>query len=93
MTPKRQAQSTLRQFVVWGFALGLLGGLIMGLTWPGTQVGTLGDVEETGSQVGFMIGVLFAWVGNALLLVGLIGWGVKFGRDASASGGGQELAG
>jgi hypothetical protein len=86
MTPKRQAQNTLRQFVVWGFAIGLLGGLIMNLTWPATQVGTLGDVEETGNQIAFMIGVLFAWVGNVLLLVGLIGWGVKFGRDASAGG-------
>jgi hypothetical protein len=84
MTPKRQAQSTLRQFVVWGFAIGLLGGLIMGITWPGA--------EETGSTIGFVIGLLIAWAGNALLFVGLVGWGVKFGRDASASGG-QQVAG
>jgi hypothetical protein len=78
-----RARSTLRQFVAWGFAIGLVGGLMMVLTWPGTEVGMLGEAEETGSAVGFAVGALVAWVGNVLLFVGLVGWGVKYGREAS----------
>jgi hypothetical protein len=26
---------------------------------------------------------LIAWAGSALLFVGLVGWGVKYGREAS----------
>jgi hypothetical protein len=86
---KRRAESLLRQLVVWGFAIGVLGGLVMGLTWPTTEVSDrlLSGLalEEKGSVIGFTIGGLIAWVGNTLLFVGLVGWGVKYGREASPS--------
>jgi hypothetical protein len=79
---KKKAESILTQFVGWGLGVGLLGGIIMGLTWPSADTGAFG-AEETGSAIGFLIGSLIAWAGNALLFVGMVGWGVKYGREAS----------
>ena len=78
---RKTARESLRAFVIVGAILGVVGGLIMGLTWPHEDAGLI--VEQKGSAVGLAIGALIAWAGNVLLFVGLIGWGVALGREAS----------
>ena len=69
--------------------MAVVGGAIIGLAWPGTELETSSglfedpELKDTGSAAGVWFGGVVAWVGNVLLFVGLIGWGVKLGRDAS----------
>ena len=48
------------------------------LAWP-----PMDGLEESGNMFVAAAGMLLAWLGNALLFVGLVGWGVKVGREAS----------
>lgn len=72
----KQAVSNLQAFVTVGLVLGIAGGIILAFPWPSTEA-------ESGSGLGVAFGFLVAWIGNVMLLVGLIGWGVKIGREAS----------
>ena len=72
----RQARDMLRTLVIGGLILGAVGGLMLGLAWPS-------DVDEQGSTFFTLVGAVVAWLGNALLFVGLIGYGVMLGREAS----------
>jgi hypothetical protein len=84
MDQRSKAIDQLQGCIIAGTVLGVIGGFIAALTIPGTEVSVIsGDVEETGSQWGFIVGLLLAFGGNALLAVGLVGWGVKLGREAS----------
>lgn len=79
----RSALDSLRALVAVGLIIGAIGGLVMGMAWPGEEVGAFGGVEESGNAVVALIGALVAWIGNVLLFVGLIGYGVMLGRQAS----------
>ena len=77
MDPK-QARSALLQFALWGVAISLVGIVIAGTTRP--HVDELG--LYSGDEAGFWFGMVIAWIGNLLLLVAVVGWGVKLGREA-----------
>lgn len=79
----KSARESLQACVAVGLILGLIGGVVMGLAWPGEEIGSLGSVTETGSPVLAAIGAVVAWAGNVLLAVGLVGYGVMLGRQAS----------
>ena len=72
----KQAVDNLKGFVAVGLILVIIGGLILAFAWPSS-------VDESGSGFGVAVGFLFAWIGNVMLFVGLIGWDVKMGREAS----------
>lgn len=55
---------------------------MLGAAWPGTEV-TIGTTEDTGSAAVAILGGLIALVGNYMVLVALIGWGVRLGNLAS----------
>lgn len=80
---QRDARSSLRALTAIGLLLGFAGGLIAGLAWPGEEITTLGSVKTTGSAGLALVGLLAAWAGNVMLVVGLIGWGVVLGREAA----------
>jgi len=81
--PEAEAISRLNAAVMGGAFIGIVGGIIMGAAWPATEADL--TVTETGSVVGFVSGALLWWVGSMWLLAGLIGHGVKLGREASPS--------
>jgi hypothetical protein len=82
-TPATTARDHLQALTVVGAVLALVGGTLAGLTWPHDTVSAFGSVQHHGSGVGLAIGAALAWVGQAFLFVGLVGWGVKLGRQAS----------
>ena len=74
----RQARLALIQFALWGVALAAIGGSIAAATWPHTD--ELG--RYSGDEAGFWFGVVIASLGGLLLLVPVVAWGVKLGREA-----------
>lgn len=88
-----QAQSAARSINrLWVIGvLGLLIGLITaGALNPGTEtvytgaaVGETSRTEATGSEVGFVVGLVVAALSQLLLLIAIIGTGVRLGVRAS----------
>lgn len=66
-----QAEERLKSLLTWGIVLSLMGGFCMG-------IGLAAD-----SFWGTFLAAVIAWVGTALLTVSLIGYGVKYGREAA----------
>ena len=58
--------------------IGASGGVILFLAWPSTD-----GFEKSGNMFIAVVGMLVTWLGNAMLFVGLVGWEVKVGREAS----------
>jgi hypothetical protein len=75
----REAAASLRAAVLAGLVIAVVGLIVAGAAWPSTDM--FGD--KTGSAGGAMIGLAVTWSGSMLLLVGVIGYGVKLGREAS----------
>ena len=74
----KQARLALIQFALWGVALAVIGGSIAAATWPHTD----GLGRYSGDETGFWFGVVIAWLGTMLVLVPVVGWGAKLGREA-----------
>jgi hypothetical protein len=74
----KQARIALAQFALWGIALVVIGGSIAAATWPHTDA--LG--RYSGDEAGFRFGVVIAWLGTMLVLVPVVAWGAKLGREA-----------
>ena len=68
----------LIQFALWGVALVVIGGGIAASTWPHSD--SLG--RYSGDETGFWFGLVIAGIGSLLLLVPVVAWGTKLGRDA-----------
>jgi hypothetical protein len=79
----KPARIALLQFALWGVALAVIGLSITAATWPHTD----GLGRYTGDETGFWFGIVIAWMGTLLLLVPVMAWGAKLGRDAWPAGG------
>lgn len=67
----------LRNFLIAGVLLSAAGAAVTMIAWPGsTEVGY--HTETTGSGFGAVLGAIAAFAGACYL----IGYGVKFGREA-----------
>lgn len=82
------AREALKMFLTVGIILSVIGGIVMGIAWPGTTTtdGGLFDaptVEDTGSWTGVVIGSLIASIGSCAIFVWIIGLGVKLGTQAA----------
>ena len=75
----------LDRFAWWGAAAYLAGIIIAGLAWPHEVAGEFGQ-ETQGSRAWTVVGVVVLSAGAAFALIGIIGWGVKYGREASRTG-------
>jgi hypothetical protein len=74
----KQARNALIQFVLWGVGLAVIGASIAIATRPHTnQLGLY-----SGDETGFWFGVVIAWLGSIILLVPVVAWGAKLGREA-----------
>jgi hypothetical protein len=71
----------LRDLLVGGLVLYVLGVGAVFLAWPSSGTG-LYDTDS-GSTFWTFVGSLAASIGGGMALVALIGWGVKFGREAA----------
>jgi hypothetical protein len=71
----------LRDLVVAGVVLYVIGTAAVFLAWPSSDGSGL-FAEESGSWFWTFVGALAASGGAGMLLVGLIGYGVKYGREA-----------
>ncbi|GAA4726353.1 hypothetical protein GCM10023350_06360 [Nocardioides endophyticus] len=84
---RESAQELLKKLILGGIGLSIIGGVVAFAAWPGTELVTSGAGEvgtgDTGSAVVAALGALAAWAGNMALLVGLVGWGVKLGNEAT----------
>jgi hypothetical protein len=74
----KQARIALLQFALWGVALVIIGGSIAASTWPHTDA--LG--RYSGDEAGYRFGLVIGWLGTLLLLVPVVAWGAKLGRQA-----------
>ena len=74
----KQARLVLIQFALWGVALVAIGGSIAASTRPHTDA--LG--RYSGDETGFWFGLVIAGIGTLLLLVPVVAWGTRLGRDA-----------
>jgi hypothetical protein len=75
------ALARLRKVGVWG-----VGGYVVGAIIWVVSASSFGDVEsqsDGGAGLGLLVGGLMASAGAAMVLVFLIGWGVKLGREAA----------
>ena len=78
-----QADQALSRLCGTGLVLAIVGGAMILLAWPETTVSALGTPEESGNAAVSVLGALIAAVGNYMVLVALIGWGVRLGNLAS----------
>lgn len=83
MNTRKDARGQLQTLVIIGLIIGAIGGLVTALAWPGEDVSSFGGVTETGNTAVAIAGTLIAWAGNAMLFVGLVGYGVMLGREAA----------
>jgi hypothetical protein len=65
----------------------VIGGVVIGLSWPGTETDSSNyfgssTEQETGSVAGVVVGAIIGAVGNAMLMVALIAYGVRFGMES-----------
>jgi hypothetical protein len=83
-SPVQAATKRLSGLVVSGGLLYVIGGALFLGCWL-ARSSALVDADTDPGALSFLIllGALAASVGSALLLVGLIGWGVKLGREAA----------
>jgi hypothetical protein len=77
------ATRTLGWLLVGGGLLSLVGVVTFFGCWLGRTSALAHGTEAGGFAPFIVLGALVTLVGNALLLVGLIGWGVKLGREAA----------
>jgi hypothetical protein len=74
----KQARNALIQFALWGVGLAVIGASIAIATRPHTdQLGFF-----SGDETGFWFGVVITWIGTIVLLVPVVAWGAKLGREA-----------
>jgi hypothetical protein len=73
----------LRDLLIAGAILYVIGVGVVILAWPGTDEGYLGVAESTGSAFWTFVGALVASAGSGMVMIGLVGFGVKFGREAA----------
>lgn len=84
LTTTAQAGQALARLCGVGLVLTVVGGIVLAATWPGTEVGSFGgETKDTGSAALTVVGGLIAAAGNYMVLVALIGWGVRLGNLAS----------
>lgn len=81
-SPMSEQVKRLRDLLIGGAVLYVVGLGVMILAWPGTDEGYLGVAESTGSAFWTFVGGLGASAGSAMVMIGLIGFGVKYGREA-----------
>lgn len=74
----------LARFAWRGGAVYLVGMAIAGAAWPREVAGEFGP-ETQGSRFWTVLGLVVLSTGAAFALVGIIGWGVKYGREASGT--------
>jgi hypothetical protein len=79
--PRQLALERLRWLLVGGGLVYVLGFAIVLISRPRTQI-QYGDPVHVGSPVGVLFGYAIGSVGFLVLLVGLIGYGVKAGMEA-----------
>ncbi|WP_300680786.1 hypothetical protein [Nocardioides sp.] len=81
-TPHHVQQQNLAISLLWaGLVVAIGGGVVAGLTWPGTEAGIYGT-DETGSAIGVMCGLIVAGLGTLCALAGLIAWAVRIGIES-----------
>ncbi len=72
----------LRDFLIGGVILNTIGVGVMFLAWPSTT-GSGFSEQQSGSSFWTFVGAVSTAAGGALVLVSLIGFGVKLGREAA----------
>ncbi len=84
------AESRLRVCLIAGIVLCVAGGVLIGTQWPHTEAatdcgmfGSSCEPEDVGSWGVVALGIAGATVGNWLVLLGIIGYGVMLGRRAA----------
>jgi hypothetical protein len=91
LPPKpRRAATTLSAHTWIGLGLIILGAIVADANWPGTEVDYAsvlsGDgprVVKTGDQSVVALGLVLAGIGQLVLLVAIIGHGVRLGIQAA----------
>ncbi len=81
ITRHERARSTIDKCLWIGVGLLILGAVVAGAAWPGTEI-TITATEDTGSAAVAPAGLLVAGVGQMVLLVALIAIGVRLGTEA-----------
>ncbi len=76
----KQARLALIQFALWGVALARHRRLHRRRHLAARRTDGLG--RYSGDETGFWFGIVIAWLGTMLVLVPVVGWGAKLGREA-----------
>jgi hypothetical protein len=79
---KNKAANKIETLFVVGALLLLVGIVLAGATMPGEELGFTGAVEETGSEGGFLAGLVTLGIGQLVVMVGVIAAGVRLGLRA-----------
>jgi hypothetical protein len=82
LTPAQSASRTIGACFWLGLLAVVVGTIVAGAAWPGEEA-TLNGVEDTGSPVGVVIGMLLAGLGSFGVLVAVVAWGVKLGTQSA----------
>ena len=74
--------------ILWciGIVLIVVGLVVAVVVQPTTEVGTFGGTEDTGSKLGFVLGLFVAGIGQMMVAVGIIATGVRLGMNAREHG-------
>lgn len=70
---RESAERMLQKFIWGGVALAVLGGVVLGVAFSAEEV----------NPWGVLAGSAASWGGTALTFIGLVGWGVKLGNEAT----------
>jgi hypothetical protein len=82
-SPMEAATRRLSGLLVGGGFLSLIGAALFLACWLARSSALADGADPGNSSFFIVVGALVSVVGEAMLLVGLIGWGVKLGREAA----------
>lgn len=76
---RETAEKSLVSALLWGVCLAALGGVVLSLGYP--RLDEFG--EERVSPWVVVIGGFIGWTGTALVLLAMVGFGVRLGNEAT----------
>lgn len=82
MVTRREAVQAIKRLLGAGLVLALVGVVIAAAANPETTIGRAGVTHESGSDLGYALGLLVAGVGGAMLSIVFVAVGVVLGMRA-----------
>lgn len=83
-TPEKQARESIWSLFIGGIFVAIIGVVMANQMHPETTISSLGlGTSDTGSEFGYLAGLIVAGLGSTMTSIAVVAWGVSLGMRAS----------